>query len=132
MDFDIDFVSKCCNIDFELLHVGILHQFRANLFEGLCSKILVSKYRPKLGDFDIDIGIDIEMAQSAISFSVLVLKYSFHIIDFDIGFEIDACQPEILISNLNEQFRTALTQACLGNFLKCPDQPIPRDPRFGN
>ena len=48
------------------------------------------------------------MAQSAISFSVLVSKYSFHIIDFDIGFEINACQPEILISNLNEQFRTAL------------------------
>ena len=48
------------------------------------------------------------MAQSAILFSVLVSKYSFHIIDFDIGFEINACQPEILISNLNEQFRTAL------------------------
>ena len=60
------------------------------------------------GDFDIDIVIDIEMAQSAISFLVLVSKYSFHIIDFDIGFEINACQPEILISNLNEQFRTAL------------------------
>ena len=48
------------------------------------------------------------MAQSAISFLVLVSKYSFHIIDFDIGFEINACQPEILVSNLNEQFRTAL------------------------
>ena len=50
------------------------------------------------------------MAQSAISFSILVSKYSFHIIDFDIGFEINACQPEILVSNLNEQFRTALIQ----------------------
>ena len=48
------------------------------------------------------------MAQSAISFSLLVSKYSFHIIDFDIGFEINGCQPEILVSNLNEQFRTAL------------------------
>ena len=48
------------------------------------------------------------MAQSAISFSLLVSKYSFHIINFDIGFEINACQPEILILNLNEQFRTAL------------------------
>ena len=31
------------DIDFEFLHVGILHQFRANILEGLCSKILVSK-----------------------------------------------------------------------------------------
>ena len=54
-----------------------------------------------LGDFDIDIdiGIHIEMAQSAISFSVLVSESSFHIIDFDVGFGINACQPEILISN---------------------------------
>ena len=48
------------------------------------------------------------MSQNAISFLVLVSKYSFHIIDIDIGFEIDACQPEILIMYLNEQFRTAL------------------------
>jgi len=48
------------------------------------------------------------MAQSAISFSVLVSKYSLHIIDFDIGFEINACQSDILIWNLNEQFRTVL------------------------
>ena len=53
------------------------------------------------------------MAQSAISFSILVSKYSFHIIDFDIGFEINDCQPEILISNLNEQFRTALVCSVL-------------------
>ena len=46
-----------------------------------------------LGDFDIDIVINIEMAQSAISFSVLVSKSSFHIIDFDFGFVINACQP---------------------------------------
>ena len=31
------------DIDFEFLHVGILHQFRANILEGLCSKILVLK-----------------------------------------------------------------------------------------
>ena len=30
------------DIDFEFLHVGILQQFRANILEGLCSKILVS------------------------------------------------------------------------------------------
>ena len=62
----------------------------------------------KSGYFDIDIVIDIEMAQNAISFSVLVLKSSFPIIDIVIGFEIDACQTELLVSNLNEQFRTAL------------------------
>ena len=51
------------DIDFEPLYVGILLQIRSNLLEGLCCKILVSKlkYRPKLGDFDIDIGMDIEM-----------------------------------------------------------------------
>ena len=31
------------DIDFEFLHVGILNQFRANILEGLCSKILVLK-----------------------------------------------------------------------------------------
>ena len=30
------------DIDFEFLHVGILYQFRANILEDLCSKILVS------------------------------------------------------------------------------------------
>ena len=30
------------DIDFEFLHVGILHQLRANSLEGICSKILVS------------------------------------------------------------------------------------------
>ena len=59
-------------------------------------------------NIDSDIGIDIEMAQSAISFSVLVSKSSFPIIDIVIGFEINACQTELLVSNLNEQFRTAL------------------------
>ena len=68
------------------------------------------------------------MAQSAISFSVLVLKYSFHIIDFDIGFEINACQPEILVSNLNEQFRTALSPDLLMK-LKFPTYKWP--PRDG-
>ena len=48
------------------------------------------------------------MAQSAILYSVLVSKSTFHIIDIVIGFEINGCHPEILISNLNEQFRTAL------------------------
>ena len=100
-----------CNIAFELLHVGILHQFRANLFEGLYSKILVSKYWYRFeisANFFIDIGIDIEKAQSAISFSVLISTSYFHIIEIDIGFEINACQTELLVSNLNEQFRTAL------------------------
>ena len=108
------------DIDFEPLYVGILLQIRSNLLEGLCCKILVSKlilivlkYRPKLGDFDIDIGIDIEMVQIAISFSVLVSKSSFPIIDIVIGFEINACQTELLVSNLNEQFRTALLRGGL-------------------
>ena len=48
------------------------------------------------------------MVQIAISFSVLVSKSSFPIIDIVIGFEINACQTELLVSNLNEQFRTAL------------------------
>ena len=68
---------------------------------------------PKLGDFNIDIGIDIEMVQIAILFLVLVSKSSFPIIDIVIGFEINACQPEILISNLNEQFCTALLNTLL-------------------
>ena len=74
-----------------------------------------SKYQPKLSDFDIDIVIDIEMAQNAISFSVLVLKSNFPIIDIVIGFEINACQTELLVSNLNEQFGTAL---CLTSKIK--------------
>ena len=48
------------------------------------------------------------MGQNSISISVLDSKSSFPSIDIDIGFEINACQPEILISNLNEQFRTTL------------------------
>ena len=51
------------------------------------------------------------MVQIAISFSVLVLKSSFPIIDIVIGFEINACQTELLVSNLNEQFRTALVRS---------------------
>ena len=50
------------------------------------------------------------MVQIAISFSLLVSKSSFPIIDIVIGFGINACQTELLVSNLNEQFRTALTQ----------------------
>ena len=61
-----------------------------------------------LGDFNIDIGIIIEMVQIAVSFSLLVWQFSFPIIDIVIGFEINVCQPVLLISNLNEQFRTAL------------------------
>ena len=38
-----DFIDIGFDIDFEFIHVGILHQFRANILEGLCSKILVSK-----------------------------------------------------------------------------------------
>ena len=45
---------------------------------------------PILGEFDIDIGSDIEMVQIAVSFSVLVSKSSFPIIDIVIGFEINA------------------------------------------
>ena len=56
------------------------------------------------------------MAQSAISFSVLVSKSSFPIIDIVIGFEINACQTELLVSNLNEQFRTALVCLRYSNF----------------
>ena len=41
-------------------------------------------------------------------FLVLDSKSSFPSIDIDIGFEMNVCQPEILISNLNEQFRTTL------------------------
>ena len=53
------------------------------------------------------------MAQIAISFSVLVSKSSFPIIDIVIGFEINACQTELLVSNLNEQFRKALIQSAI-------------------
>ena len=48
------------------------------------------------------------MVQIAVSFSLLVSKSSFPIIDIVIGFEKNAYQTELLVSNLNEKFRTAL------------------------
>ena len=57
------------------------------------------------------------MVQIAVSFSELVSKSSFPIIDIIIGFEKNAYQTELLVSNVNEQFRTALLSSSIHSYL---------------